>query len=92
MIGYNKEWKKGVNLGKKNNQNFVQIPFWMWIQQIKYKAEERGVKVILVEEDHTSKCSFLDCEPIEHREYIGKRIKGLFRSARGIINADVNAA
>ena len=92
VIVYNKEWKQEVNLGKKNNQNFVQIPFLMWIQQIKYKAEERGVKVILVEEDHTSKCSFLDCEPIEHREYIGKRIKGLFRSARGIINADVNAA
>nr|MCR5853314.1 transposase [Methanophagales archaeon] len=33
VIGYNKEWKKGVNLGKKNNQNFVQIPFWMLIQQ-----------------------------------------------------------
>jgi len=48
--------------------------------------------MILVDKDHTSKCSFLDCEPIEHREYIGRRIKGLFRSARGIINADVNAA
>jgi len=45
VIGYNKEWKKGVNLGKKkNNQNFVQIPFLMLIQQIKYKAEERGVE------------------------------------------------
>ena len=92
VIGYNKEWKKGVNLGKKNNQNFVQIPFWALIQQIKYKAEERGIEVILVEEDHTSKCSFLDCEPIEHREYIGRRLRGLFKSARGIINADVNAA
>ena len=92
VIGYNKEWKQEVNIGKKNNQNFVQIPFLMLIQQIKYKAEERGIEVILVEEDHTSKCSFLDCEPIEHREYIGKREKGLFRSERGIINADVNAA
>ena len=45
-----------------------------------------------MEEDHTSKCSFLDGEPIEHREYIGKRIKGLFRSGKRIINADVNAA
>jgi len=92
VIGYNKEWKQEVNLGKKNNQNFVQIPFWTLIQQIKYKAEERGIEVLLVEEDHTSKCSFLDGEPIEHREYIGRRLRGLFKSARGIINADVNAA
>ena len=49
--------------------------------------------MILVDKDHTSKCSFLDCEPIEHREYIGRRLRGLFKSARGtIINADVNAA
>ncbi|MDF2955095.1 MAG: Transposase [Candidatus Alkanophagales archaeon MCA70_species_2] len=63
------------------------------MQQIKYKAEERGVEVIVVEEDHTSKCSFLDGEPIEHRDYIGGRNRGLFKSARGvIINADVNGA
>ena len=91
--GYNKEWKQEVELGKRNNQNFVQIPFLMLIQQIKYKAEERGVEVIVVEEDHTSKCSFLDGEPIEHRDYIGGRNRGLFKSARGvIINADVNGA
>jgi len=94
VIGYNKEWKQEANLGKKNNQNFVQIPFLMLIQQIKYKAEERGIEVLLVEEDHTSKCSFLDNEPVEHRdEYAGRRMRGLFKSARGtIINADVNAA
>ena len=93
VIGYNKEWKQEANLGKRNNQNFVQIPFWTLIQQIKYKAEERGIEVILVEEDHTSKCSFLDNEPIEHRdEYAGRRVRGLFKSERGIINADVNAA
>ena len=93
VIGYNKEWKQEANLGKRNNQNFVQIPFLMLIQQIKYKAEERGIEVILVEEDHTSKCSFLDNEPVEHRdEYAGRRMRGLFKSERGIINADVNAA
>jgi len=93
VIGYNKEWKQEVELGKRNNQNFVQVPFLMLIQQIKYKAEERGVEVIVVEEGHTSKCSFLDGEPIEHRDYIGGRNRGLFKSARGvIINADVNGA
>ena len=46
------------------------------------------------EESHTSKCSFIDNEPVEHHnKYIGKRIRrGLFRTAKGIfINADVNA-
>jgi putative transposase len=47
------------------------------------------------EESHTSKCSFLDNEKIEHHDkYLGKRIKrGIFRSAKGIlINADVQGA
>jgi putative transposase len=26
-IGYNQEWKQEVNIGKRNNQNFVNIPF-----------------------------------------------------------------
>ncbi len=46
------------------------------------------------QESHTSKCSFLDNEPICHQKtYLGKRFsRGLFKSASGlIINADVNA-
>ncbi|MHA1543384.1 MAG: RNA-guided endonuclease TnpB family protein, partial [Candidatus Hodarchaeales archaeon] len=49
--------------------------------------------VIRQEESHSSKCSFLDNEPIRyHDKYQGKRIgRGLFRSKKGvIINADVN--
>jgi IS605 OrfB family transposase len=94
VIGHNVNWKQEVELGKKNNQNFVQIPFLKLIQQIAYKAEEEGIEVRKQDESHTSKCSFLDNEPIEHREeYVGKRkSRGLFRSAKGIvINADVNA-
>jgi len=67
----------------------------MLINQIKYKAEEKGINVILQEESHTSKCSFLDSESVEHHDqYLGKRFKrGLFRSVKGIvINADVNGA
>jgi putative transposase len=67
----------------------------MLINQIKYKAEEKGINVILQEESHTSKCSFLDDESVEHHDHhVGKRFKcGLFRSAGGIIiNADVNGA
>ncbi|MEM0246021.1 MAG: transposase [Thermoplasmata archaeon] len=95
VIGYNPNWKQAVNIGKQNNQIFTCIPYQKIIQQIIYKSEEVGIEVELQDEAHTSKCSFLDNEPIEHHDiYMGKRIKrGLFRSANGIIiNADVNAA
>ncbi|MGC8515800.1 MAG: hypothetical protein ACP5OC_06680 [Thermoplasmata archaeon] len=37
-------------------------------QQIKYKAEEIEINVTVHEENHTSKCSFLDSESIEHHD------------------------
>ncbi len=95
VIGHNDNWKQEANLGRRNNQNFVSIPYYILTHDIQYKAEEIGIKVIDQEEAHTSKCSFLDNEPVEHHEkYLGKRIKrGLFRSAKGIIiNADVNGS
>ena len=95
VIGHNEGWKQSVNMGKKNNQNFVQIPFNTLISQLQYKAEEKGIAVIVIDEAYTSKCSFLDNETIEHHDtYMGNRIsRGLFRtSTRKIINADLNAS
>jgi len=95
VIGYNKNWKQDINLGKRTNQNFVQIPFYTLIEYIKYKAQEKNIEVITHGESYTSKCSFLDDEAIcKHDIYAGRRIKrGLFRSKTGIeINADINAA
>jgi len=92
VIGHNEGWKQEVEMGKKNNQNFVMIPFNKLIEQIQYKVESKGIMLIIQEESHTSKCSFLDNETINHHEfYVGARFKrGLFRSAKGtIINADV---
>ena len=94
IIGYNNGWKQNINIGKKNNQKFVQIPFLRVIKQVKYKSELIGITVITINENHTSKCSFLDNEEIRHhKKYIGKRIsRGLFRTSNGtLINADVNA-
>jgi len=94
IIGHNDNWKQKTNIGRRNNQNFVGIPFDTIIQKISYKIEEVGIMLKEQEESHTSKCSFLDNEPIEHQNnYMGKRIKrGLFRTAKGIIiHADVNA-
>lgn len=95
VVGHNKEWKQDINIGKVNNQKFVQIPYNQFIQMITYKSELQGIKVIQREESYTSKCSFMDNETIcKHETYIGKRIKrGLFRSATGrVINADLNGA
>ena len=95
IVGHNKEWKQNINIGRRNNQNFVQIAFNQIIQKLSYKLEEKGIILKEQEESHTSKCSFLDNESVEyHNNYIGKRIKrGLFKTAKGIlINADVNGA
>jgi putative transposase len=74
VIGYNPYWKQKTRLGKRNNQNFVGIPFLSLVEKIQYKAELLGITVITLEESHTSKCSFLDAESIEHHEnYLGTR-------------------
>jgi len=95
VIGYNPDWKQNCHLGKRNSQNFVTIPYHRLVNQLGYKAEEKGITVIKQEESYTSKCSFLDNEPIKHhKKYLGRRItRGLFKSTTGtIINADVNGA
>ena len=95
VIGYNEEWKQNINIGKRNNQSFVNMPFYTFIQQLEYKCKLEGINIILTEESYTSKCSFLDNETVEkHESYLGKRIKrGLFRSAKNrIINADLNGS
>jgi len=95
VIGHNEGWKDSVNLGKINNQNFVQLPFNTLISMIQYKAEEYGINVILYEESYTSKTSFLDNETIEYHDiYMGKRIKrGMFKSKNGtVIHADLMAS
>ena len=95
VIGYNKEWKQGINIGRVNNQNFVNIPYYKLLNMLTYKCELLGIMVHITEESYTSKCSFLDNEEIcKHKGYKGKRIKrGLYKSSDGrLINADVNGA
>ena len=95
FVGKNDGWKQDVNIGARNNQNFVQIPYEMFISQLTYKCAMLGISVKTVNESYTSKCSFLDGEEIcKHERYLGKRIKrGLFRASDGrLINADVNGS
>jgi putative transposase len=88
-------WKQKVKMGKRNNQNFVQIPYKKLIDMTRYKAQEYGIEVIDDTEEYTSKCSFPDSESIEyHNVYMGKRIhRGLFEASKGFrINSDVNGS
>ncbi|AZV42442.1 RNA-guided endonuclease InsQ/TnpB family protein [Peribacillus asahii] len=102
VIGQNKDWKKEMNMGKRNNQSFAHIPHSMFIEMIKYKAEQHGIKVLVVEESYTSKASFVDGDFIPTYEkgsngkhhFNGKRIKrGLYKTKHGfLVNADVNGS
>ena len=95
IVGKNDGWKQESNIGKRNNQNFVQIPHATFIEMLKYKGELSGVNVVVTEESYTSKTSFLDNEePVKRESYAGRRVKrGLFKTSTGRkINADVNGA
>jgi IS605 OrfB family transposase len=94
-IGWNQDFKDGIKSAKVNNQNFACIPHRRFVQMLQYKGQIAGIKVVLVEESYTSKCSALDWEPIQKlSDYIGSRVKrGLFRTKTGrFINADVNGS
>ena len=95
VIGKNSGWKQDSDMGAVNNQNFQMIPHSRFVNMLIYKCERCGITVKVVDEAHTSKCSFLDLEEVCHHDnYVGKRVKrGLFISKDGTaINADVNAA
>jgi len=101
VIGENKGWKQESNMGKVTNQNWVSIPHNMLKEQIEYKAEEYGIKVVFNEESYTSKSSFLDRDDIpkydgeEHDyDFSGYRTnRGMYKSyEHGEIHADVNGA
>jgi IS605 OrfB family transposase len=95
VIGDFSDIKQNINIGKKNNQNFVNIPYGIFKRKLQSKCEQLGIDYHLQEESYTSKCSFLDNEPVKkHDTYKGKRVKrGLFRTSQGyLINADVNGS
>lgn len=60
VIGKNNNWKQRVNLGRRTNQKFTAIPHATFINQLIYKCQLVGIKVVTVGEAYTSKCSFLD--------------------------------
>lgn len=95
VLGKNIGWKNEIKLGKKINQNFVQISFNIFESNLTYKLQKEGLNIKVREESYTSKCSSIDLESIQKQNiYLGKRTKrGLFKSNKNVlINADVNGS
>lgn len=101
IMGRSQGWKQHMNLGKKNNQNFQSVPFYLLQQKIAYKAALVGIKVVYTEEAYTSKASFYDKDPLPEYnkdvpppKFSGKRKhRGLYVSGDGFaLNSDVNGS
>ena len=102
VIGYNVTFQRNSNMGKVNNQNFVNIPYGKLRNKLEYLCNMYGIEYILQEESYTSKASFFDRDdlPIYNADnpqeytFSGRRVKrGLYMTKKGnLINADVNGA
>jgi len=81
VIGYNEGWKQGAKLEHKSQEKFMKIPFAKLKDMIVYKARLSGIDAFTTTESHTSKCSALDGETVEHHEvYMGLRGPSMKRS------------
>ncbi len=101
IIGKNVFWKQEVEMGKRNNQAFVQIPHTRFIEMLQYKAALVGITVIITEESYTSKASFLDRDALptydpkrtEKPHFSGRRDgRWYWASGKRLIHADVNGS
>ena len=98
FIGNNIGWKNEINLGRRNNQNFVNIPHTKLFNQLLYKGLLNGIEVIFTEESYTSKASFFDKDELpiygqsDNHKFSGRRIsRGLYKDSKGNLwNADLN--
>lgn len=102
VVGYNETFQRNSDMGKQNNQNFINIPYGKLRAKLEYFCELNGIVFVKQEESYTSKASFWDKDVIpvynadnpQSYSFSGKRIqRGLFRTADGtLLNADVNGA
>ena len=102
VVGYNETFQRNTNIGKQNNQNFVNIPYGQLRNKLEYLCKLNNIVFVKQEESYTSKASFWDKDNIpvynadnpKEYQFSGKRLqRGLYKTASGkIINADVNGA
>ena len=92
VVGYNEMFQRGGHIGKRNNQNFVNIPYGQLRSKLEYLCKMNGIIFVKQEESYTSKSSFWDRDDIpvynadNPREYqfSGKRIRrGQYKTQAG---------
>ena len=81
VFGWNQRNKDSIEMGKKNNQEFVQIPTAKLKERVKQLCQQYGIEFVETEESYTSKSSFLDHDILptydeklkERYQFSGKR-------------------
>ena len=101
VVGYNPDWKRNIDIGKQNNQNFVNIPHGNLRQKLQSLCERYGINYVEQEESYTSKADFFandlpiwNADNPKEYSFSGRRIsRGQYKSSNDkIINADCNGA
>ena len=102
VVGYNETFQRNADIGKTNNQNFVNIPYGQLRSKLEYLCELNGIAFVKQEESYTSKSSFWDKDdlPVYNNDnpktytFSGTRIhRGMYQCKNGMcLNADVNGA
>ena len=102
VVGYNETFQRNTDIGRQNNQNFVNIPYGKLRSKLEYLCELNGIAFVKQEESYTSKASFWDKDVIpvynadnpQKYHFSGKRVqRGLYKTFDGmLLNADVNGA
>ena len=100
VLGMNVDFQCNSNMGRKNNQEFTQIPFGKIRDNLEYLCKLYGINFVVQEESYTSKASFWDKDVIpvygdkEIPKFSGKRAyRGQYRTKEGkLLNADINGA
>ena len=64
VVGHNEAFQKDSNLGTRNNQTFVNIPYGKLRDKLEYLCELNGIILVMQEESYTSKASFWDKDVI----------------------------
>lgn len=85
----------GIKQHNTNNRSFMEIPLLKLIDQIKYKAKIKGIKVVLINEAYTSSCSSIDLCAIKKSSSNKKQriFRGAYITKKGLfLNSDVNGS
>ena len=89
VVGCNFDWKREINIGKQNNQNFVQIPHGKLREKLQYLCELYAIRYVEQEESYTSKASFFDNDFLPIYDATSEQ---KYKFSGRSLNADVNGA